>query len=122
MILHWLSEEIGVPRWLVLWIGFVLMFIGARMVFALTPTPTPVCPAGATPGPTACPADNCGGCYGDADRNGFINSTDFAAVADQANFGANAQPPLGLGDADLNGFVNFQDYGAVQSRFGRPCP
>jgi hypothetical protein len=59
-------------------------------------------------------------CIGDADKNGFVNSSDFAAV--QRDFGAPADPITGLGDADCNGFVNSSDFAAVQANFGRPCP
>jgi len=59
-------------------------------------------------------------CLGDADKNGFVNSADFAAV--QSNFGRPADPVTGLGDADCNGFVNSGDFGAVQGNFGLPCP
>lgn len=84
---------------------------------ALTPTPTqpPNCPPGATP-----VMDTCCCCPGDADRSGFINSTDFATVV--ANYGDVSHPPLGMGDADCNGYVNMADYAAVRMNYGRPCP
>jgi hypothetical protein len=59
-------------------------------------------------------------CLGDADKNGFVNSSDFAAV--QATFGRPADPLTGEGDADCNGFVNASDFATVQGNFGRPCP
>lgn len=110
-------------KWLIMAAGF-LAGLGCALLFALavqaqTPTPTVVCPPGATPGPTACPANNCGCCVGDADKNGFVNSTDFARIID--HFGDTA-PTLGLGDGNCDGFVNYSDYGATQSTFGRGCP
>jgi hypothetical protein len=59
-------------------------------------------------------------CLGDADKNGFVNSTDFVAV--QTTFGRPADPVTGLGDADCSGFVNSSDFAAVQANFGKPCP
>jgi hypothetical protein len=92
---------------------------GGTLHFALAftpapPTPTPTVTPTATPGGPVCT------CLGDANKNGFINSSDFAAV--QANFGRPADPVTGLGDADCNGFVNSSDFAAVQANFGRPCP
>jgi hypothetical protein len=79
-----------------------------------TPTITPTPTATFTPGGPVCT------CVGDADKNGFINSTDFAAV--QQSFGRAADPVTGRGDADCNGFVNSSDFAAVQANFGHPCP
>jgi hypothetical protein len=59
-------------------------------------------------------------CLGDANKNRFANSSDFASV--QANFGRPADPLTDLGDADCNGFINATDFAAVQANFGRPCP
>lgn len=61
---------------------------------------------------------SCCCCRGDANKNGFVNTSDFAEV--QINFGRPAVRS-GLGDADCNGFVNSQDFAAVQLGFGRPC-
>jgi len=80
-----------------------------------TPTPSP-----ATSTPTATPGGPVCTCQGDANKNRFVNSADFAAV--QANFGRPADPVTGLGDANCNGFVNSADFAAVQANFGRPCP
>jgi glucose/arabinose dehydrogenase len=84
------------------------------------PTPTPTAPPAVTPTVTGTPTTTPGGaactCLGDANKNGFVNSSDFAAV--QANFGTVTT----LGDADCNGFVNASDFAAVQANFGRPCP
>lgn len=77
------------------------------------------CPPGATPSPASCPPGSCGCCGGDADKNGFINSTDFATII--LHFGETL-PTNGLGDADCNGYVNYADYGAVQRSFGKACP
>jgi hypothetical protein len=79
-----------------------------------TITPTVTAAATTTPGGPVCT------CLGDATKNGFVNSGDFAAV--QANFGRPADPATGLGDADCNGFVNTSDFAAVQANFGRSCP
>jgi hypothetical protein len=68
----------------------------------------------ATPGGPPCT------CQGDADKNDFVNFSDFGSV--QSHFGAPADPVTGAGDADCNGFVNFSDFGAVQGSFGAPCP
>lgn len=110
-------------KWLIMAAGF-LAGLGCALLFALavqaqTPTPTPDCPFGATPGPTVCPGA-CGCCTGDANRNGFVNTTDFATVV--LNFGAISQSPLGMGDANCDGWVNYSDYGAVQHNFGKACP
>ena len=89
--------------------------IGAyEFSFAPTPTSTPTATPTKTPGGPVCT------CLGDANKNRFVNSTDFAAV--QANFGRPADPLTGLGDANCNGFVNASDFAAVQANFGRPCP
>lgn len=77
------------------------------------PTPTPV------PTPTPLPGPPCT-CNGDADKNGFVNFSDFSAV--RSNFGAPPNPVTGAGDADCNNFVNFADFTAVRAAFGQPCP
>lgn len=82
-------------------------------------TATPTASVTPTPSITATPVEPCT-CYGDADRNGFVNFADFAAVRNR--FGAATDPLTGVGDADCNGFVNFADYAAVQLHFGRNCP
>jgi hypothetical protein len=82
-----------------------------------TATATPTTSASATV--TSTPAAPVCTCQGDGDKNGFVNSTDFAAV--QATFGRAADPLTGQGDADCNGFVNSSDFAAVQGHFGRPC-
>jgi serine protease AprX len=101
--------------------------------FTMSPTRTPTATISATPTAaatvsplgtvTATATSTPGGpvctCPGDADKNGFVNSSDFAAV--QSNFGRPADPVTGLGDADCNGFVNSTDFAAVQANFGRPC-
>jgi hypothetical protein len=55
-------------------------------------------------------------CPGDADRNGFVNSTDYEAV--RAHLG---ETTSGQGDADCNGVVDAADLAAVQANFGRRC-
>jgi hypothetical protein len=59
-------------------------------------------------------------CSGDADKNRFVNASDFASV--KANFGHVANATTGAGDADCNGFVNANDFAAVKAAFGHPCP
>jgi hypothetical protein len=85
-----------------------------------TGTPTETATAISTPTTTPTPGGPVCTCLGDANKNGFTNSTDFAAV--QASFGGLADPVTGLGDADCNGFVNSTDFAAVQATFGRRCP
>jgi glucose/arabinose dehydrogenase len=85
-----------------------------------TRTATETATATATFTPTNTPTGPVCTCVGDADKNGFVNSSDFAAV--QANFGRPADPVTGLGDADCNGFINSTDFAAVQGNFGGACP
>ncbi len=59
-------------------------------------------------------------CVGDADRNSFVNFSDYASV--RSNFGHPADVSTLIGDADCNGFINFTDYTAVRGQFGHPCP
>lgn len=58
-------------------------------------------------------------CIGDADKNAFINFSDYGAV--RGTFGLPASAATGEGDADCNGFVNFSDYAAVRAAFGQAC-
>jgi len=81
----------------------------------ITPTTVPFTP---TPTPGA-PCPPLGSCLGDADRSGFVDINDFAAV--QLDFGAPSGPPQYTGDADCSLFVDINDFAAVQFNFGAPC-
>jgi hypothetical protein len=100
-------------------------FVAARslariaIVSFLVALPTPT-PAQGTDFSTSTSTGSVCNCEGDADKNNFVNFTDFRAV--RVEFGAPADPETGMGDADCSGFVNFTDFGLVQSEFGAACP
>jgi hypothetical protein len=85
------------------------------------PSPTPTSPPATdtptltttfTASPTVTPF-----CFGDADRNSFVNGDDYRCVAE--NFGV---AECAAGDADGNCFVNANDYRTVRDYFGSYCP